>query len=115
KTADLVRRILAEMYTTLPDGLSGNEDVGQMSAWYVLSAMGLYEVEPGSGRYWFGTPLFDEVEIDVPGGVFKITAEGNGPDHPYIESAYLNGNKLEDNFISYSDIMAGGELKFKMK
>ena len=115
KTADLVRRILAEMYTTLPDGLSGNEDVGQMSAWYVLSAMGLYEVEPGSGRYWFGTPLFDEVEIDVPGGVLKITAEGNGANHPYIESAYLNGNKLEDNFISYSDIMAGGELKFKMK
>lgn len=115
KTADLIREIMATMYTTAPDGLSGNEDVGQMSAWYVLSAMGLYEVEPGSGRYWFGSPLFDEVEIDVPGGVFRIVAEGNGAEHPHIESAYLNGKKLDDRFISYSDIMKGGELKFRMK
>ncbi len=115
KTADLIREILKTQYTTSPDGISGNEDVGQMSAWYILSALGLYEVEPGSGRYWFGSPLFDEVEIAVPGGVFRIVAEGNGPDHPYIETAFLNGNKLEERFISYSDIMAGGELKFRMK
>ena len=103
------------MYSTDPDGLSGNEDVGQMSAWYLLSAMGLYEAEPGSGRYVFGTPLFDEVEIEVPGGMFRIVAEGNGADRPYIGSAYLNGKKLKENFITYSDIMSGGELKFRMK
>ena len=115
KTTDLVRRILDEMYTTAPDGLSGNEDVGQMSAWYVMSAMGLYEVEPGSGRYWFGYPLFDEVEIDVPGGVFRIVAEGNRTEKSHIESVSLNGKLLEDRYISYSDIMAGGELKFRFR
>lgn len=114
KTTSLVRRILDEMYTTKPDGLSGNEDVGQMSAWYVMSAMGLYEVEPGSGRYWFGYPLFDEVEIDVPGGVFRIVAEGNRGGNACIRAVYLNGKELQDSYISYSDIMEGGELRFKL-
>ena len=115
KGADKLREVMTTMYSTDPDGLSGNEDVGQMSAWYLLSAMGLYEAEPGSGRYVFGTPLFDEVEIEVPGGMFRIVAEGNGADRPYIGSAYLNGKKLKENFITYSDIMSGGELKFRMK
>ncbi len=115
KTADKVREILATMYTTAPDGICGNEDVGQMSAWYVLSAMGLYEVEPGSGRYWFGSPLFDEVEIDVPGGKFKIIAEGNSPEKRYIDKVMLNGKELDRRYIDYSDIISGSELKFIMK
>ena len=132
KTADKVRDILATMYTTRPDGICGNEDVGQMSAWYILSALGLYEVEPGSGRYWFGSPLFSEAEIAVPGGTFRIVAEGNdpasrlsegnleagggkAPETRYIESVTLNGRELTDRYITYADIMAGGTLHFKMK
>ncbi|MGM9736095.1 MAG: GH92 family glycosyl hydrolase, partial [Candidatus Cryptobacteroides sp.] len=80
KTADKVREVLSTMYTTNAEGLPGNEDVGQMSAWYILSSLGFYEVEPASGRYWFGTPLFDRAEIDVEGGTFTIIAEGNSAD-----------------------------------
>ncbi len=125
KTADKVREILATMYTTAPDGICGNEDVGQMSAWYVLSSLGLYEVEPGSGRYWFGSPLFSEAEVEVPGGVFRIIAEGNDPasrmngssvpELRHIASATLNGNPLSERYITYADIMNGGELRFVMK
>lgn len=114
KTADLVREILASMYSTKPDGLSGNEDVGQMSAWYILSSMGLYEVEPGSGRYWFGSPLFDEVEVDVPGGVFKISAHGNSSKNKYISEVRLDGKKYELPYIEYSDIIKGAHLEFYM-
>lgn len=114
RTADLVRYILANMYSTERDGLAGNEDVGQMSAWYMLSAMGLYEVEPGSGRYYFGSPLFDEVDITVPGGTFRIIAENNSATNKYIKSASLNGQQLYNRFINYEDIMQGGELRFMM-
>lgn len=114
KTADLVRQTLATMYHDGPDGLSGNEDVGQMSAWYVISAMGLYEAEPASGRYCFGSPIIDRAEIDVPGGVFTIIAENNSPENKYIESVTLNGKPYDKSYIDYSDIVAGGELRFKM-
>ena len=72
KTADKVREVLTTLYHDRPDGLSGNEDVGQMSAWYVLSSLGMYEAEPAGGRYWFGSPLFDRAEVKVPSGVFTI-------------------------------------------
>ncbi len=114
KTADLVREILSTMYSTDPDGLSGNEDVGQMSAWYVLSSMGLYEVEPGSGRYWFGSPLFEEVAVDVPGGVFRITAHGNSPENRYVAGVLLDGKEYNLPYIDYSDIMRGAHLEFMM-
>ncbi|MBR0322581.1 MAG: GH92 family glycosyl hydrolase, partial [Bacteroidales bacterium] len=77
KTADKVREVLATLYSAESDGLSGNEDVGQMSSWYILSSLGFYEVEPASGRYWFGTPIFDKAEIEVADGTFRIIAEGN--------------------------------------
>ncbi|MDE5837779.1 MAG: glycoside hydrolase family 92 protein, partial [Paramuribaculum sp.] len=80
KTADLVARIMDEMYTDKPDGLCGNEDAGQMSAWYVFSALGFYPVEPASGIYRFGTPRYERVEIAVPGGKFVIKAPGVSPD-----------------------------------
>lgn len=114
KTSSLVRKILSTMYSTERDGLSGNEDVGQMSAWYVLSAIGLYEAEPAGGRYWFGSPLFDEVEIEVPGGVFRIIAHDNSESNSAISSIRLNGKDYGLPYISYADIMKGGVLEFRM-
>lgn len=114
KTADRVREVLATLYTDQPDGLSGNEDVGQMSAWYILSSLGFYQVEPGSDRYWFGTPLFDEAEIEVEGGTFRIKAEGNSDTNRYIQSITLNGKEYKKGYITHSDIASGGTLIFKM-
>lgn len=114
KTSDLARYILDSMYSTERDGLSGNEDVGQMSAWYILTAMGLYEVEPGSGRFWFASPIFDEVDITVPGGTFKIVAENNSAANKYISGVTLNGEQYDKSYVDYADIMKGGVLKFTM-
>ena len=114
KTADKVREVLTTLYHDAPDGLSGNEDVGQMSSWYVLSAMGMYEVEPAGGRYWFGSPLFDRVELDVPGGTFAIVAQNNSAENRYIQRVRLNGEAYEKPYIDYAALMAGGELLFEM-
>lgn len=113
-TADLVRRICAEMYTDKVDGLCGNEDAGQMSAWYVFSALGFYPVEPASGRYWLGTPLYEKAVIEVPGGTFTVSAPGVSAAKRYIRGATLNGKPYDKPYISHSDIMAGGELKLVM-
>ena len=72
RTAEWVREVMKIQYHAAPDGLSGNEDMGQMSAWYILSALGFYEVEPASGRYWFGSPVIDHAELTVEGGTFTI-------------------------------------------
>ena len=72
-----------------------------------------YEVEPGSGRYWFGTPLFEEVEIDVPGGVFRVKADGMSADRKYVKGIRLNGEEYKLPYINYSDIMKGGEIVFE--
>ena len=114
KTADKVREVLSTLYSAEPDGLSGNEDVGQMSSWYILSSLGFYEVEPASGRYWFGTPLFDKVEIEVAGGTFRIIAEGNSEENRYIQSIILNGKEYTKGYIEHRDIAAGGELVLHM-
>ena len=114
KTADKVREVLGTLYSARPDGLSGNEDVGQMSSWYILSAMGIYEAEPASGRYWFGSPLFDKVEIEVPGGVFTIRAENNSYRNRYIQGITLNGKAYVKGYIRHEDIAAGGELVLQM-
>ena len=114
KTADLVRRVYDEFYQNNPEGLAGNEDAGQMSAWFVLSSLGFYEAEPASTRFWFGAPAFDEAEVKVPGGVLKIKSDGLSEANRYIQEVYLNGNKVDKGYIEYSDIMAGGELVFKM-
>ncbi len=115
KTAELVRRILTTLYHDAPDGLCGNEDVGQMSAWYVLSSMGFYQVEPAGGRYIFGSPLFDEAEINVGGGkTFKIVAVNNSAENKYIQSVKLNGRTYDKNYIAFEDIMNGGKLEFTM-
>ena len=114
KAADKVREVLTTLYFDAEEGLSGNEDVGQMSAWYIMSAMGFYEAEPASGRYWFGSPLFNEVDINLADGTFRIVAENNSAENKYIQRVWLNGEPYDKGWISHSDIKAGGELKFEM-
>ena len=114
KTAEKVREVLTTLYHDQPDGLSGNEDVGQMSAWYVLSSLGMYEVEPAGGRYWFGSPLFDRAEIAVPGGTFTIVAGNNSSENKYIRRVWLNGRPYTKPWIGHEEVMAGGELRFEM-
>lgn len=114
KTADRIKEILHTMYTDQPDGLSGNEDVGQMSAWYILSSFGFYQVEPAGGKLVFGYPNFDKVEITVPAGKFVIERENKGQQNNYIQGIVLNGTEYKKPWIEYADIMKGGELKFLM-
>ena len=101
-------------YRDAPDGLSGNEDMGQMSAWYILSALGLYEVEPASGRYWFGSPLIDRAELTVEGGTFTIEVIGNSEAHPYIKHVWLNEEPYTLPYIDHADIARGGRLTIEM-
>lgn len=114
KAADKIRQVLSELYHDDPDGLSGNEDVGQMSAWYILSALGFYQVEPAGGEYWFGSPIFDKAEIKVAGGTFTITTVNNSDANRYIQNITLNGTPLEKGYINHADIAAGGELVIEM-
>ena len=115
KTQQRVREILDTQYANRPDGLAGNDDAGQMSAWYVLSAMGFYSVTPGMDYYVIGSPLFDRVVIRLENGKsFEIMAKNNGPDRPYIQSATLNGMTFSKSFLRHADIMAGGKMVFEM-
>ena len=114
ETADKVREILTTLYHDRPDGLSGNEDVGQMSAWYVLSSLGFYQVEPAGGRYFFGSPLFDKAEVRVRDGVLTVTAHNNSAANKYIQAVKLNGKPYTKPYIAFDDIAAGGVLEFEM-
>jgi hypothetical protein len=115
KTQKLVRQIMKEMYHDMPDGLSGNEDCGQMSAWYVFSAMGFYPVCPGSNDYILGSPLFDKIDLNLPNGnSFTIKAINNSDENIYIQSAKLNGKDYNKSYISHFDIVKGGKLELIM-
>jgi predicted alpha-1,2-mannosidase len=115
KTAERVRFILDSLYADRPAGLSGNEDCGQMSAWYILSSLGFYQVNPASGCFVFGTPLFDKASIALPFGKnFVVTTQNTGSKNVYIQSVKLNGLPYSRSFITYRDIMAGGTLEFEM-
>lgn len=115
KTQALVRRIMDEFYAPAPDGLIGNEDCGQMSAWYVLSAAGFYPVTPGSKVYAVGSPLFKEVRFKLEGGrEFVVRASNNSPRNVYIQSATLDGKPYGKSFITHDDLMRGGLLAFRM-
>ena len=115
KAAKLLRRTFSEMYKNDPDGLCGNEDVGAMSAWYVLSSMGMYQVEPAGGKYVFGTPLFDKATLNVGNGrTFTIKATNNSDKNIYIQRVLLNGKNYTRNYINYNDIVRGGTLEFVM-
>ncbi len=115
KCAEKVRYILDELYFDDHSGVCGNEDAGQMSAWYVLSALGLYQVDPACGEFQFGSPVVKEAVVNLGDGkTFTITAHDNSPENIYIKSASLNGKKLDRTYVSYDEIMAGGTLEFFM-
>ena len=115
KTQQIARKIMDELYHEKEDGLCGNEDCGQMSAWYVMSAMGFYAVCPGSKEYAVGTPLFDKLTLNLENGKkFVIKANAPSKTNFYIQSSKLNGKPYNKNFINHDDIMAGGELDFTL-
>lgn len=115
KAAPWLRQMLTGQYRDQPDGLSGNEDVGQMSAWYLLSAVGLYQVEPTGGRYVIGSPIVDEATLQVgTGKTFTIKALNNSARNIYVQRATLNGKPYRKSYIDFSDIRQGGTLTLVM-
>ena len=115
KAAPLLRKMMNEMYTDQPDGLSGNEDVGQMSAWYVISTLGLYQVDPVGGRFVIGTPLFDKATVNVGNGkTFTVVAKNNSDRNIYVQGARLNGKTYTKSYIDFNDIRHGGTLELIM-
>ena len=115
KTAEKIRLITKTLYNNLPSGLCGNEDCGQMSAWYVFSALGFYPVNPVSGEYVLGSPLFDQSALYLPNNKsFVVRAINNSPDNKYIQSVRLNGKKYTRTYITHADILQGGVLEIVM-
>ncbi len=115
RTQELVSEILDQFYSDQPDGLVGNEDCGQMSAWYILNSMGFYPICPGDSRYSIGRPSFDKVELEVTGGqLFTVIAENRSESNPYVHEVRLNGVKLTEPYINHADIEAGSTLTFIM-
>ena len=115
RTQELVDSVLHSQYRNAPDGLSGNEDCGQMSAWYILNAMGFYQVCPGEPVYSIGRPLFEEVTIHLPGQKdFVIRTKNNSKENKYVQSILLNGKPLEQPFFTHSDLTAGGVMEISM-
>jgi predicted alpha-1,2-mannosidase len=115
KTQSRIRMAMDKLYQATPDGLCGDEDTGQMSAWYVLSALGFYAVCPGDTNYVIGSPLFDRATLSLPQGkTFTVVAKHNGTQHPYIRSASLNVTPFDRTYLSHQEITAGGELSFEM-
>ena len=115
RTCEVVRTVMDSLYTATPDGLCGNEDVGQMSAWYVLSALGLYQLDPVGGDFQIGSPAVKKAVISLEGGrTFTILAPANSRENIYVRSIRLNGEPLSEPHISYADIMRGGTLELEM-
>ncbi|MEM9142323.1 MAG: GH92 family glycosyl hydrolase [Bacteroidota bacterium] len=115
RTQYWVREILDTQYTTKPDGLSGNEDCGQMSAWYVFSALGLYPMNPASGQYELGSPIFDKAVLSLSDTTqFVISAKNTSSINKYIQSASLNGKPLERTYVRHEELVSGGTLDFVM-
>jgi predicted alpha-1,2-mannosidase len=112
KTQERVRGILDTMYDDTPEGLSGNEDCGQMSAWYVLSALGFYPVDPASGNYVLTSPLFDRATVDLGGGRrLQVSVERSSPGDVYIQTATLGGKPLPRAWITHDEVMTAGEMR----
>jgi predicted alpha-1,2-mannosidase len=115
KTADRVREIMTKFYNNTPDGLIGNEDCGQLSAWYIFSALGFYPVNPASGEYIFGSPVVDQAIFVLPSGMtFKMNVLNNSAENKYIQSITLNDKPYTKNYITHHDLMVGGILEIKM-
>jgi len=114
KTQLRVRQIMSQLYQSTPDGLSGDEDTGQMSAWYVFNALGFYPVCPGTDIYAIGSPIFDRATLTVGKKQFIINARDNGPQRPYIKAARLNGEPYDKTWLTHGQIAGGGEITFEM-
>lgn len=115
KTQKYVAEVLHNLYLNTPDGICGNEDCGQMSAWFVFSSMGFYPVDPISGKYEIGTPIFPEVKMRLANGkVFTVLAPAVSRENIYIQSVKLNGQPYDKSYITHEQIMNGDTLKFEM-
>ena len=114
KGQERLDQIMQNFYTNAPDGIIGNEDCGQMSAWYVMSALGFYQIAPGIPVYTLGRPMIDKALIHVKGGIFEILVKNNSAVNKYIKEVKLNGKILDTLFISHTDIIKGGKLEFIM-
>jgi predicted alpha-1,2-mannosidase len=115
KTQAMVRRLLTEMYENAPDGIIGNDDCGQMSAWFLFSSLGFYPVDPVSGAYVFGSPLFERAQVSLGGArTLVVEAKGNRPDTPYVQSITWNGRPWTKSWIDHATLAKGGTLSFVM-
>ncbi|MFW9712891.1 GH92 family glycosyl hydrolase [Vibrio parahaemolyticus] len=115
KVQEYLDQVYDQFYKPTPDGIIGNEDVGQMSAWYLMSALGFYQISPTDPTYSIGRPIFDKATVDIGSGTFTVTAENNGPDNMYIKEVTINGKPLDVyNTFQHSEFKAGGELHFVM-
>jgi len=111
-----LKQIMDTQYADRPDGLAGNDDLGQMSAWYLFTALGFYPVAPGSNEYVIGRPFLERAQLNLPNGKrFTIRAEGLSEANRYVGRAVLNGKPLARSFLRHEDIVAGGELVFTMQ
>lgn len=115
KAQEYLDQVYDQFYKPTPDGIIGNEDVGQMSAWYLMSALGFYQISPTDPTYSIGRPIFDKATVDIGSGTFTVTAENNGPDNMYIKEVTINGKPLDVyNTFQHSEFKTGGELHFVM-
>ena len=115
KTQERIHQIVTSMYKNKPDGLSGNDDCGQMSAWYIFSVLGFYPVAPGSNEYVIGSPCIKNAVINLENGKrFEIKVENYSDKNIYINKVYLNNKILDRTYINHDDLINGGELKFLM-
>ncbi len=115
KAQEYLDQVYDQFYKPTPDGIIGNEDVGQMSVWYLMSALGFYQISPTDPTYSIGRPIFDKATVDIGSGTFTVTAENNGPDNMYIKEVTINGKPLDVyNTFQHSEFKAGGELHFVM-
>ncbi|ABU74489.1 alpha-1,2-mannosidase [Vibrio campbellii ATCC BAA-1116] len=115
KAQEYLDQVYDQFYKPTPDGIIGNEDVGQMSAWYLMSALGFYQISPTDPTYSIGRPIFDKATVDIGSGTFTVTAENNGPDNMYIKEVTINGKPLDVyNTFQHSEFKAGGQLHFVM-
>ena len=114
RTEEVVDKILYDFYTPTPDGIIGNEDCGQMSGWYVLNAMGIYQLAPGKPEFLIGRPIVNQTRIKTDDGWFEITVAANSRENKYVKEVRLNGEILHDQRFSYSDIKGGSVLEITM-
>ena len=116
RTQERLKQIIDSQYRPTPDGLVGNDDLGQMSAWLIFTALGFYPVAPASNQYVLGRPFVDQASLHLPNGkLFQVKVEGLSDAHPYVGEVRLNGRALTRSFVMQDEILAGGDLRFIMQ